>query len=174
MGAVVVSHGGGRGLGAALRTGLMVARGMEPSAVVYLDGDGEYDAREARRLLEPIWRGDADYVVGLRRDAGAAGMAWSRRVANRAFSLALSMLAGRWISDGQSGFRAFSPRAADVAEIIHDYNYAQVLTLDLMKKGMRMAEIPISYRRRTTGSSFVRAEYLWRVPLGMAREVLNG
>ena len=55
---------------------------------------------------------------------------------------------GRRITDGQTGFRAFSRRALECAEIIHDYNYAQVLTLDLLKKGMRMREVPISYRVR--------------------------
>ena len=43
-------------------------------------------------------------------------------------------------ADGQTGFRAFSARALNVAEIVHDYNYAQVLTLDLLHKGMRLTE----------------------------------
>ena len=77
------------------------------------------------------------------------------------------------VTDGQTGFRAFSRRALECAEIIHDYNYAQVLTLDLLKKGMRMHEVPISYRFRTKGKSFINARYLWRVPVGMLREMLS-
>ncbi len=100
-------------------------------------------------------------------------MAWSHRLGNHGFSLLLSAASGHWTSDGQTGFRAFSSRALAVAEIIHDYNYAQVLTLDLLHKGMRMAEVPISYRPRQRGRSFVRAEYLWRVPTGMLRELLS-
>ena len=73
----------------------------------------------------------------------------------------------------QTGFRAFSARALNVAEIVHDYNYAQVLTLDLLHKGMRLTEAPISYRSRTRGRSFINGHYLWRVPLGMARELLG-
>jgi hypothetical protein len=100
-------------------------------------------------------------------------MTRSRRIANRCFSVALSVAAGRWISDGQTGYRAFSRRALDVAEIIHDYNYAQVHTLDLLHKGMRMVEVPITYRRRGRGRSFIGAAYLWRVPAGMVREMLS-
>ncbi len=174
LGATVISHATNRGLGAALRSGLSVARGMDPRAVVYLDADLEYDARETARLLEPIERGEADYVLGTRTMGREGRMRISRRVANRAFSLATSLLCGRWIADGQTGFRAFSPRAADVAEIIHDYNYAQVLTLDLLHKGMRMRQVPVSYRRRKRGESFISPRYLWRVPLGMMREVLAG
>jgi hypothetical protein len=49
-----------------------------------------------------------------------------------------------------------SARAARDAEISHDYNYAQVLTLDLVDKGFRYAERPISYSPRVHGRSFVR------------------
>jgi uncharacterized membrane protein YbhN (UPF0104 family) len=173
LGAVVVRHERNRGLGAALRTGLAAARDLRPRAVVYLDADGEYDPREASRLLAPIERGETDYVLGSRFKGRVEGMTWSRRLANRGFSALLSLLAGRWISDGQTGFRAFSGRAASVAEIIHDYNYAQVLTLDLLHKGMRITEAPITYRRRRSGRSFISPRYLWRVPLGMAREMLG-
>ncbi len=101
-------------------------------------------------------------------------MTTSRRFANRGFSVLLSVLCGRWISDGQTGFRAFSRRALDVAEIVHDYNYAQVLTLDLLHKGMRMTEVPVRYQRRRHGHSFISMRYLWRVPAGIAREMLRG
>ena len=38
----------------------------------------------------------------------------------------------------------------------HDYNYAQVLTIDLLAQGFRYAEVPMSYAFRTEGESFVR------------------
>jgi glycosyltransferase involved in cell wall biosynthesis len=173
-GAVVVRHERNRGLGAALRTGILHARKLDARAAVYLDADCEYDPTEASLLLAPVERGEADYVLGSRFRGHAQGMTVSRRCANRAFSILLSLLCGHWISDGQTGFRAFSRRALDVAEIVHDYNYAQVLTLDLLRKGMRLREVPISYRRRRQGRSFVSARYLWRVPVGMARQVLRG
>jgi uncharacterized membrane protein YbhN (UPF0104 family) len=172
-GAIVVRHETNRGLGAALRTGLARARLLDARAAVYLDADGEYDAAEVQRLLDPIEAGEADYVLGTRTRADAGGMTFSRRAANRGFSLLTSALTLRWLSDGQTGFRAFSRRALDVAEIVHDYNYAQVLTMDLLHKGLRLAQVPVSYRRRATGSSFITPRYLWKVPLGMAREVIR-
>ncbi|HEX2063593.1 MAG TPA: hypothetical protein VHE80_04140 [Acidimicrobiales bacterium] len=52
----------------------------------------------------------------------------------------------------------------------HDYNYAQVLTIDLCRKGFRYAEVPIRYRRRAHGRSFVRlVPYLRRVLPAMVR-----
>jgi glycosyltransferase involved in cell wall biosynthesis len=169
-GAVVVRHERNLGLGAALRTGLREARRLNARAAVYLDADNEYDPAEATDLLRPIEAGEADYVLG--RRCGSHDMKLTRRFANRFFSALLSLACGRWIRDGQTGFRAFSPQAIAVAELVHDYNYAQVLTMDLLRKGMRLKEVPVTYRTRRHGRSFISLRYLWRVPLGMAREML--
>ncbi len=170
---MVVRHPHNRGLGAALRTGLAAARGLDARGAVYLDADLEYDPAEIPALLAPIEAGEADYVLGSRFLGDREGHTWWRSAGNRVFTLVLSFAAGRRISDGQTGFRAFSADALNVAEIVHDYNYAQVLTLDLLHKGMRLAEVPISYHGRTRGRSFINGHYLWRVPLGMARELLG-
>ncbi|OGS01317.1 MAG: hypothetical protein A2V88_15860 [Elusimicrobia bacterium RBG_16_66_12] len=174
MKAEVIVHERNRGLGAGLRSGLHRARDLGARAAVYLDADGEYDAREIPRVLAPILAGEADYVLGSRFRGTVEGMSLTRRVGNAALSAGLSLLAGRLISDGQTGFRAFSRRALEVAEIVHDYNYAQVLTLDLLRKGMRLAQVPVSYRRRTQGKSFIRYhQYLWKVVPAVVREVLS-
>jgi hypothetical protein len=83
-----------------------------------------------------------------------------RWLGNRVLTLGVRALARRHgvrgLTDGQSGYRALSPAAADAAEVIHDFNYAQVLTLDLLAKGFRYAEVPISYSFRQHGRSFVK------------------
>jgi Glycosyl transferase family 2/Sulfatase len=171
LGARVVSHPVSRGLGAALRTGLELARDEGYGATVYLDGDGEYDPADFARMLDPVARGRADYVLGSRFLGGREGMTRHRELANRATSAALGFLMQTVTSDGQTGYRAFSARALAVARIAHDYNYAQVLTLSLWGSGIEPVEVPVSYRRRTTGRSFVRyPEYLARVAPAVWRE----
>jgi glycosyltransferase involved in cell wall biosynthesis len=159
-GAVVVRHPRNRGLGAAVRTGLQAAVEAGTSMVAYLDADLEYCPEDIPRLVEPILTGRADYVLGSRFLGGVRGMRLYRRLGNHAFTALLMLLTRRRISDGQTGMRAFSREAASRAEIIHDYNYAQVLTLDLLRKGFRMEEVPVSYRVRKHGASFVD----WRYP----------
>jgi glycosyltransferase involved in cell wall biosynthesis len=170
---IVIRHERNRGLGAALRTGIAAALQLDPRAAVYIDADGEYDPREMTALLAPIDDGRADYVLGSRFLGSRDGQPLARYIGNRFFTALLCVLAGRRISDGQTGFRAFSARALAVAEIVHDYNYAQVLTLDLLHKGMRMTEVPVTYRHRRRGRSFVTGAYLWRVPIGIARQLLS-
>ncbi len=169
---LVITHEKNRGLGAALRTGLEAARDMDARAAVYIDADGEYPPSQIPYLLGPIQAEEADYVLGSRYMGGIKGQGRFRRLGNLFFTSLLSFAAGRRMTDGQTGFRAFSRRALGCAEIIHDYNYAQVLTLDLLKKGMRMKEVSISYRPRTKGKSFINLNYLWRVPLGMFRQLI--
>ena len=170
-GAKVISHEASRGLGAALRTGLAHARHEGYAAAVYLDGDDEYDAAELATVLDPIARGRAHYVLGSRFLGRREGMSWHRNLANRTTSALIGTLMGTVLGDGQTGYRAFSRHALQVAEISHDYNYAQVLTLSLWGAGIEPVEVAISYRRRAGGRSFVRyPEYLVRVAPAVWRQ----
>jgi glycosyltransferase involved in cell wall biosynthesis len=172
-GAVVISQPGNLGLGAAVRRGLAEAVTYEPCAVLYLDADGEYSPADAPAMLAPVHSGDADYVVGSRFAGRIGRMLPHRRFGNRVLTLWVRWLTRRRdLTDGQSGYRAFSPAAAAAAEIVHDYNYAQVLTLDLLAKGFRYAEVPIAYSFRDAGKSFVTlGRYLWRVVPAVHREL---
>ena len=170
-GAEVVVHPENRGLGAAVRTGLRAAVASGSVAVAYLDADLEYAPGDIPKLLEPVLSGRADYVLGSRFRGGVRGMRLYRRVGNYAFTALLVLLTGENITDGQTGMRAFSREAADRAEIVHDYNYAQVLTLDLLRKGFRFEEVPIRYSVREHGESFIRWSYPAKVLPAIWREL---
>jgi uncharacterized membrane protein YbhN (UPF0104 family) len=175
-GATVLAQPGNLGLGAAVRRALAEASALGPACVVYLDGDGEYAPEELEALVAPVLAGAADYVVGSRFAGGARRMRPHRMLGNRVLTRWVRwMTRRRDLTDGQSGYRAFSAAAAAAAEIVHDYNYAQVLTLDLLGKGYAYAEVPISYAFRTSGTSFVRlGTYLRRVLPAVHRELNAG
>ncbi|HYK73147.1 MAG TPA: glycosyltransferase family 2 protein [Pseudoneobacillus sp.] len=145
-----------QGLGATVRKGLELSYEMKADISVMIDADDEYPAEQIPELISPIVNGEYDYVMGSRFLGTIKGMKWNRRIGNYCFTFLQSLLLRRWIYDGQSGMRAFSKLAMQHAEIIHDYNYAQVLTLNLVRKGFRMKEIPIRYQVRTTGESFIK------------------
>jgi glycosyltransferase involved in cell wall biosynthesis len=175
-GATVVRHGANRGLGAAVRTGLAHAVARGAVAVAFLDADGEYAPEELDRLVGPVLDGHADYVAGSRFAGLERRMLPHRWLGNRLLTVAVQGIVRRWgvrgLTDAQSGYRALSPAAAAAAEIVHDFNYAQVLTLDLLGKGFRYAEVPITYGFRRHGQSFVRlGPYLRRVVPAVWREL---
>jgi glycosyltransferase involved in cell wall biosynthesis len=175
-GAFLHSLGHNRGLGAAVRAGLAWAVERGAVATAFLDADGEYAPEEVETLVAPILEDRADYVIGSRFAGLPRDMRPHRWFGNCVLTLGMKLLVRRWgvrgLSDGQSGYRALSSAAAAHAEIVHDFNYAQVLTLDLLAKGYRYTEVPISYRARQHGKSFVRlGPYLRRVVPAVWREL---
>lgn len=171
-GAEAIELGVNRGLGAAVRVGLAEGVRRRAAAVVFCDADGEYPPEELEAMVAPILDGRADYVTGSRFLGRIDHMRPHRRIGNLVLTRLLSIVARRRITDGQTGYRALSPSAAEAAEIIHDFNYAQVLTLDLLAKGYRHVEVPISYHFRTSGDSFIKlGPYLRKVVPAVYREL---
>lgn len=152
----IISFQQNQGLGAAVRAGLQESLKRGADIGVMIDADGEYPPEQIPDLVMPILDGVVDYTMGSRFLGTINGMKLHRRLGNYFFTLLQSILLRKWIYDGQSGMRAFSKQAMENAEIIHDYNYAQVITLNLVRKGFRVKEIPISYNVRTTGHSFIK------------------
>ncbi len=66
-GALVCEVPVNRGQGAALRLGYWLARARGAKVIVTIDADGQYDAHEIARVIEPIQNGSADFVSGSRR-----------------------------------------------------------------------------------------------------------
>jgi len=162
-----------RGLGAAVYFGLKQARRLGADAAVMIDADDEYPAEEIPQVVYPIMIGEADYVIGSRFMRKVRGMKLHRRLGNRVFTWLQSLLLRKRIIDGQSGFRAFHRDALQDLDIIHDYNYAQVMTLNLVRQGYRLLEVPISYKTRTTGESFIKWNYVAKVLPAMVREMMT-
>ncbi|WP_219834447.1 glycosyltransferase family 2 protein [Paenibacillus sp. R14(2021)] len=152
----IVSFAANRGLGAAVREGLAGCVRLGADIGLMIDADNEYPAEEIPNVIAPIREGRADYTMGSRFKGTISGMKLHRRIGNVCFTLLQVLLLRRMIWDGQSGMRGFSREAMEHAEIIHDYNYAQVLTLNLLRQGFVMEEVPITYQVRVYGQSFIK------------------
>ena len=152
----VVRLGCNRGLGAAVREGLAACVRLDADIGLMIDADNEYPPEQIPDVAAPIWEGRADYTMGSRFKGEISGMKLHRRLGNIAFTLLQALILRRFIWDGQSGMRGFSREALRRADIIHDYNYAQVLTLNLVRQGFRMEEVPIRYQVREHGESFIK------------------
>ena len=171
-GAAVVRLDRNCGLGAAVRVGLRAAVDGGAPIVAFCDADGEYAPEELpgwplrHRRHRRLCRGQP-----LHRCHRSDGI--TSPLGNVALTAVFRWIARQPITDGQSGYRVLGRRAGAEASIIHDYNYAQVLTIDLVAKGFVYAEVPISYRFRTGGRSFVRLPtYLHQVVPAVARQLV--
>jgi len=159
------------GLGGALRAGLRYARRRGHHTVVRLDADGQHPADQIGRLLAPIRAGLADAVHGSRFAAGAGSRGHGlRRLGQRLLAGLLSGVTGREVSDPTSGFWAFGPAALRVLGEHHPTGYPEPeLLLFLRRNGLRVAEVPVTMRRRAAGTTSLTAP---RTALALLRVLL--
>ncbi|MBI4133773.1 glycosyltransferase family 2 protein [Candidatus Uhrbacteria bacterium] len=158
-GALVLRHLINRGLGATLGTGIAAALGAQADLIVTLDADGQHDATEIPTLVFPIERGFADVVLGSRMLKGT-GMPVVRRVANHLGNFITLAFFGLFVTDSQSGFRAFSARAAQKIEIRSNrMEVSSEIIAEIRRKGLRVAEVPI--RSIYTAYSLSKGQSFW-------------
>lgn len=142
-GARVVRHSLNRGLGASLSTGIQAALRAGADCVVTLDADGQHDSSEIPKLVRPIQNGLADVVLGSRL-LDTRGMPITRICMNHAGSLFTFCMFGMYVTDSQSGFRAFSRSAAQAIRIRSNrMEVSSEIVAEIRRQGLRVAEVPI-------------------------------
>ncbi|HMK08974.1 MAG TPA: glycosyltransferase family 2 protein [Anaerolineales bacterium] len=149
----VVRHLVNRGNGAALRSGIHVARG---EIVVTMDADGQHAPEDIPSLLRQM--PPFDLVVGARGESYVGS--WYRGAANRFYNTFSSWLARTRIPDLTSGFRAMRRQV-----VLHflplfpqGFSAPTTTTLAFLKAGYNVAFVPIHVGTRKGGKSKIR---LW-------------
>jgi len=138
----------GKGKGMALRTALSK---IEEDVYVIIDGDATYDATEIESLIQPILLGEADMVVGSRLDGKMeeGAITGFHQLGNHAFNAMINVLNGSRISDSQSGFRAIDGRwVRSLGLDSKGFEIETEITIKALRKGMRVKEVPITYKKR--------------------------
>src|SRR4030042_4859375 len=115
-GAIVLRHNGNKGYGAALKSGFEYARENNFDIMTVLDGDGQHDADQIQTVMWPVTEGKADICVGSRFLDSTGNMVPMYRHFGIAvltkFTNAGSDKENK-VTDGQSGFRAYSRKAIE-------------------------------------------------------------
>jgi GT2 family glycosyltransferase len=160
-----------RGGGAALRLGYDVIKKMKPEIVVTMDADGQHDPGEIGRLIEPILKGEFDFVIGSRILGKAEKSSQLRFLGLHIFNFIISALLGKKISDCTSGFRAFRAGVVDKIMLQEDQFHTSELIIDAVKKGFRIGEVPVTIARRKYGSSKKGKD--WTYGLNFAKVIIK-
>jgi glycosyltransferase involved in cell wall biosynthesis len=157
------------GVGGAMRAAYRYAHDRGYRQVVQVDADGQHDPADLHRLQTAL--ADVDLVVGARfaglGDYEARG---PRRWAMTLLAAVLSRLTSVRLTDPTSGFRMVNARALSLfaVEVPEEYLGDTVEALVLAHRaGLRIGQIPVAMRERTTGrptQNAVRSSaYLLRV-----------
>ena len=145
----VIRHAANRGVGGAITTGYRRAIAIGADVAVVMAGDGQMDPRDLPALLDPIARGDADYVKGNRflHPAIWTAMPASRIVGNVVLSAATRVTSGyRHVFDSQCGYTAIHRNALasiDLAKLFPRYGYPNDLLSRLRVANMRVLDVPV-------------------------------
>ena len=151
LGAHVVSHPVNSGQGAALQTGYLVAERLGVDVVVTLDADGQHDPTQMARLVEPIVRDEADFVVGSRRMGEGESESRARDAGITLYTRLINQLGGTQVSDIANGYRAIRASRLAAIAFTEDQFHNPELLLGAARAGLRVVDVPVTIRRRTAG-----------------------
>jgi len=142
-GAIVLRHRIGRGKGAAIKTGLVVARNKGAKIVVTMDGDGQHDPVDIQAVIAPIIAKEADVVLGTRL-FDSKNISIYKVIANKTANVLTRILTGLWVTDSQSGFRAYDAKALNIMSQVGDkYEYDSEIIRQIARNRLKYKEVPI-------------------------------
>jgi len=162
-GAHVLEHENNKGYGAALRTIFQYARQIDVKSLVIIDADGQHPEHEVTELLSKVLEEEADIAIGSRfldqkhkkqvpayRRLGIKILTWltpSGKARNDHNGETIN------VTDGQSGFRAYSEKAIQKIKPKEPGMGASAEILMLARKNnldILEVPIPVSYEGETS------------------------
>lgn len=146
---------GDTGKGHAIKFGITVT---DRPYILQFDADMQFDPVDLPRVLAPLFAGEADIAIGSRflPDSITKEYRFSflRVVGNRIVNRWLSVLAGTSISDVTTGFKGWSREAIEKIDFKDNrFVYEMEIVMRGARKGLRLAQTPITYRNREKGFS---------------------
>ena len=169
-----VLHEPRQGYGWACLRGIDYAKTKQPDVVVFLDGDYSDHPDEMPRLVAPIRRGEADFVLGsrIRGETEPGAMLPQAQIGNR---IACTLMRWLWGADytDLGPFRAI--RFRDLLALnMQDTTFGWTIEMQIkaVRAGLRIREVPVSYRKRVgvskitgtiSGTVKASAKILWTI-----------
>ncbi len=150
----VFSHLNNQGKGAAVRTGLKQSTG---DVMIIQDADLEYSPKDYAKLLQPILQGEQQVVYGTRLKNYPLRFRGSNKtvlpthlLANRFLTTVTNLLYGSNLTDMETCYKVFAKKVIEDIELQSDgFDFEPELTAKILKKGIRIFEIPIITKPRT-------------------------
>jgi len=146
---------GDTGKGHAIKFGITVT---DRPFLLQFDADMQFDPSEVPKVLAPLLQGEADIAIGSRFLPGSVTreyrFSFFRVVGNRIVNRWLSLLAGKPVSDVTTGYKAWTREAIETVNFKDNrFVYEMEIVMRGALKGLRLAQVPITYRNREKGFS---------------------
>jgi len=141
----------GKGKGQALKEAFDL---IESEYIVMIDGDGTYLPSEVHLLLDPVLAGRADHAMGNRfGNLQKGALTRLNSAGNRLINFFFRLIYGVPLNDILTGYRAFTRDGVGRLDLtMTGFEIETEMTVDSVKKGLAIAEVPITYRARSRGT----------------------
>jgi glycosyltransferase involved in cell wall biosynthesis len=151
----------------AYRTGYKVAMLGGFKYVLHLDADGQYNPEELHLLLNPLIKGEADFVSGSRL-LGAYEEKFKNNNVVRSigvyfFNFVLRIITGYKVTDSASGFRGITVNVLSKLQLEQTQFHSSELLIEAVKKGATYTEVGVSFNRRFAGKSKKPSDFSYAV-----------
>jgi len=148
------------GLGRAYIAGIGRALDENADIVIQMDADLSHPASVVPIMVDTLRTTDAAVVIGSRYVEGgsaAAEWAWHRRALSAWANFYVNTILRLHVKDATAGFKAWKAdtlRAIDVGSIeSNGYSFQVEMNYRAVRRGFRIAEVPIRFEERTRGAS---------------------
>ena len=140
-------HNRNQGKGAALRSGFQHASG---DFVIIQDADLEYDPADFPKLLAIVKTENARVVYGSRLATSQPTMTLRHFVGNRLLTGLTNLLYGSQLTDMETCYKLLDRRLVKNLQLVsNSFNVEPEITAKLLKQGIAIHEVPISYHGRS-------------------------
>lgn len=127
---------------------------IDADVYVMVDGDDTYSAESVPAMVDALFDGPYDHVLGVREEsAGAAAYRPGHALGNRLFNWLVRGLFGEPVSDMLSGCRVFSRRfVKSFPALSREFEIETELTVHYSVLRLPHQELPVGFRERPEGS----------------------
>lgn len=143
----LICHEKNRGKGAGIRTGLEHVHGKY---TLIQDADMEYDPAEIPHLLKPIHAEKAEVVFGSRFTGSHTNMFYWHFLGNKFLNFIVNVLYNTTLSDMETCYKIIPTKYLKMMNLReNDFRIEPEITCKLLKMGVKIFEVPITYVGRT-------------------------
>lgn len=145
------------GLARSFRIGIDACLKAGADIIVNTDGDNQYNGADIAKLVQPVLSGQADIVIGDRETDKIKHFSAMKKFLQWFGSGIVRRLAGIWVPDTVSGFRAFSRDAAIQLNIVSPFSYTIETVIQAGKRGMTIQSVPVRTNPKTRESRLFKS-----------------
>ncbi|WP_369250892.1 glycosyltransferase family 2 protein [Streptomyces sp. R41] len=139
---------------------------VEADALLIIDGDDTYDASRARDMVDLLFEGPYDQVIGTRRETVDGAYRAGHAVGNKLLTGAVRSLFGNDVTDMLSGYRVFSQRfVKSFPALSREFETETEMTVHALNLRLPTAELAVGFKDRPAGSVSKLRTYRdgWRI-----------